>query len=126
MNKYVPIFQEFTRKLPYEFEQLLDSGGTLIVTIADADGNVLDVCFDSYMVYRKMDEGDALVALAEMAKTGGTTRTFYRVDDSEFVAWFNQQGFKYSEIQSLSHYVVATANDMVDVVAFEMPVINKR
>jgi hypothetical protein len=123
MNRYIPILQEHSKGAPLELEQLLDHGGTLILTIVDAHERRIRLLFDSYMAYRKLDEGDALLTLADMKRTGGVGKWFDRVEDSEFLAWFNKESCDARANQNLVHYAIAALNDVVDVVALNAPVV---
>ena len=123
MNRYVPILQEHSKDPPLELEQLLDREGTLILTMVDAHERRIRLLFDSYMVYRKMDEGDSLLTLNDMVKTEGTGKWFYRVEDSEFLAWFNRESCDARANQNLVHYSITALNDVVDVIALDAPVV---
>jgi hypothetical protein len=125
MNRYVPILQEHSKDAPLELEQLLDRGGTLILTMVDAHERRISLSFDSYMVYRKMDEGDALLTHVDLVKTGGTGKWFYRVEDSEFLAWFNKESCNVRANQNLVHYCIAALNDIVDVISLDAPVVQE-
>ena len=78
------------------------------------------------MAYRKLDEGDALLTLDNMRKTGGTSRYFYRVEDSDFTAWVNRERCDDESTHSVVHYAVAATNDIVGVLALEPPVVEAR
>ncbi len=123
MSKYVPILQEHLRNARLEFDQLVDRSGTLFVALADANGRHTYLKFDSYMAYRKLDEGDALVTLSAMRKSGSASKCFYRVDDSDFLAWFNTERCGQSPGQPLTHYLIATTNDIIDVLSLDPPTI---
>ena len=123
MNVYVPTFQEYAKNVQLELEQLVDRAGTLALTLGDVNGRHIVLMFDSYMAYRKLDEGDALLTLSAMGKSGGTGKYFYRVDNSDFYAWFNAERCDTGHGQPLVHYVVAAINDIVDVLSLEPPTI---
>jgi hypothetical protein len=123
MNRYVPILQEFSKLAPLELEQLIDHRGTLTLTMVDAHEQRIKFSFDSYMVYRKMDEGDALLTQVDLEKTGGVGKWFYRVEDSEFLAWFNKESCDARANQNLVHYSITALNDVVDVIALDAPVV---
>jgi hypothetical protein len=120
---FIPILQERVHDGHWDLEQLLDRGGTLVLALLDDRGRRTRLAFDSYMAYRKLDEGDALLTLAAMRKTGGTAKYFYRVEESAFVAWFNQERCAEESSQNLVHYVVAAENDIVDVLALDPPIV---
>ncbi len=121
--KFIPILQEYVHDGHWQLEQLVDRGGTLVLTLMDDRGRRAKLSFDSYMAYRKLDEGDALLTLAAMRKTGGTAKYFYRVDESVFVAWFNKERCAEGSTQMLVHCAVAAENDIVDVIALDLPAV---
>jgi hypothetical protein len=120
-NNFIPIFQEYVRAGRWDLEQLIDREGTLVITLLDDAGHRTKLSFDSYMTYRKLDEGDALLTLANMRKSGGTAKYFYLVEDSDFVVWFNKERCNQDTSQVLRHYVVAAINDVVDILALDPP-----
>ncbi len=120
---FIPILQEHVRDGQWDLEQLIDSSGILVLTLLDDRGRRIKLSFDSHMAYRKLDEGDALLTLSHMRKTGGTGKYLYRVEDSAFAAWFNQERCDSGSNPSLVHYSVAAANDIVDVLALEPPAV---
>jgi hypothetical protein len=121
--KFIPILQEHVRDGHWDLEQLVDRNGILVLTLLDDHGRRMRLSFDSHMAYRRLDEGDALLTLADMRKTGGTARYFYRVEDSTFAAWFNEERCDSGSNHALVHYSVAAANDIVDVLALEPPAV---
>jgi hypothetical protein len=121
--KFFPILQEHVRDGHWDLEQLVDRNGILVLRLLDDHGRRIKLLFDSHMAYRKLDEGDALLTLADMRKTGGTARYFYRVEESTFLAWFNQERCDSGLNRALIHYAVAAANDIVDVLALEPPAV---
>lgn len=123
MSNFVPILQEHVRATPFELEELLDRAGTLVLTLSDASDVRIKLKFGAYMAYRKLDEGDALLTLSAMRRSGGTGKVFYRVDDSKFAIWFDAERCNDGRGQPLVHYSVASMNDIVDVLSLEPPII---
>ncbi|MDB5801455.1 MAG: hypothetical protein JWL63_2394 [Rhodocyclales bacterium] len=121
MNSYTPFSQEYLTKTPFELESLVDRGGVLSLTLSNVSEQKLAISFDSYMAYRKRDEGDALLTLMDMKRTGDTGKYFYLVEPSDFVEWFLKEIFVVEYHQPLTHYLVATMNDIVDVIALGPP-----
>lgn len=122
MNEYLPIFEELLSYAPFELEELVDREGVLTLVLSgNQDKQRVEMQFDSYFLYRKLAEGDALLTLSAMKRTGGLAKWFYRVNDSDFVAWFKKERCDGKFVQALTHYVVATLDDIVDIVALEAP-----
>ena len=120
---FIPIIQEQVADGHWNLEQLLDREGTLSLALQNDRGQRLTLSFDSYMAYRKVDEGDALLMLSQMRKTGGTAKYFYRVEESTFVEWFNLERCAEGSVQDLIHFALAAENDIVDVLALELPIV---
>ncbi|NMG68151.1 hypothetical protein GPA19_24790 [Azoarcus indigens] len=123
MSIYIPILQEYVGNVRIDLEELIDRAGCLVLTLARTDGRRIHLKFDSYMAYRKLDEGDALLTLSAMRKTGGLSKCFYRVDDSDFLIWFNAERCGPASGQPLGHYSVAAINDVVDVLSLDPPTV---
>jgi hypothetical protein len=123
MNIYAPILQERFDGSHFEIEQLLDKCGKLSITLVAKSGRKLVLEFDAYVAYRKLDEGDAMLTLSAMQKSGSTTKVLYRVDDSEFLHWFNKERCGPMSANSPVHYTVAGINDIVDVLSLEPPAV---
>jgi hypothetical protein len=120
---FTPILQEQVRNGHWDLEQLLDYRGILGLTLLDNHSRQIKLSFNSYMAYRKLDEGDALLMLAAIQKTGGTAKYFYRVENSDFLAWFNRERCANESSQLLIHYTVAAENDIVDILALYPPTV---
>lgn len=121
MSVYVPILQAHVGR--FELDQLLDRDGVLMLTLEHEDGRRAFVKFDSYLVYRKRDEGDALRTLDEMRRSTETTKCFYKVEGSDFISWFNAENYADKPLRPMGHYVISTLNDIIDVIALHGPVI---
>ncbi|SFN01071.1 hypothetical protein [Dokdonella immobilis] len=122
MNTYVNIFQKFESKEPYVFDLLLDRGGVLVVELMDVDGKRVRCKFDSYLAYRKVGESDSLILINELHKQSMLGKSFFRVNSSDFINWFQSQNHSVRELNSLAHYAIVTLDDVIDVVALSEPV----
>ena len=123
---FVPVFQKHVLDGQWDLQELVDKSGTLALTLNDDRARRITISFDSYMAYRKLNEGDALLTLSSMRKTSGTAKYFYRVEDSAFTVWFNQERFDSEPVHTLVHYCIAATNDIIDILALEPPVIDAR
>jgi hypothetical protein len=120
--KFVPVFQDQVVTAGLDLEQLTDNIKSLCVTLRDKAGGGITLTFESHMAYRARDEGDAMVTLDLMSKSGGTGKYFYEVEESDFIAWFNAERYEASTDAGLKHYCIASTNFIVDVIATEPPV----
>jgi hypothetical protein len=121
VSRFVPIYQQHVGDSEFDLEELVDRDGELALTLADADGKRVRLTFATYLAYRKRDEGDALLTLAHMNESGATGKQFYRVEDSDFLMWFNEERCGASAGQTLVHFAIASMNDIVDVIATDEP-----
>lgn len=126
MNKYAPTFVDLAEKGPFELNQLLDRDGQLSISLSDENDVEHTLIFDDFMLYRKIDEGDALRTLASISDSGLRANWFYIVKDSEFVAWYNYERCRPDSLQELFHFVIATSNDIIDVISLSHPVFSAR
>ncbi|EPI8975351.1 hypothetical protein ACTC6A_003693 [Escherichia albertii] len=80
----------------------------------------INISFDWIHSFRVTDEGDLLGMLG----TYGINQTgIYRVANSTYLAWFTKQSIGIHENKMIEHYVIATSNDVVDVLSVVSPKI---
>ncbi|EDT4881533.1 hypothetical protein B6B03_004688, partial [Salmonella enterica subsp. enterica serovar Berta] len=72
--------------------------------------------------FRVTDEGDLLKMLGE--QKGKMRVGIYKVEDSSYLEWFNDQSFNIHEKEKIIHYLIVTVNDIIDVLSSESPVIS--
>ena len=123
-SRYVPIHQEQVKDRVPCLEQLCEKDGALVVILVDGAGRHIKLKFASLVAYRRVYEGDALLILAAMKRSGGTGKWLYQVDDSDFVAWHRLQRGGPMRIQEVLHFTIATQDEIIDVLSTEAPVIN--
>jgi hypothetical protein len=121
MNKYMPLSDDPRLDRVFDLVSMLDFGGTLVVEFQCFKGEKLKLCFDSYLVYRKMDEGDALIALENVADSNCPGRSIYLVQQSDFRNWFRDQSKGVQSSDRIAHYALHALNDVVDVLSIDPP-----
>ena len=121
MNRYVPVLQGHASDKRLELDSLVDSNGILTLRLSSADGSQVRVVFDSYLAYRKLDEGDALEMISWVSHSSILGKSFYEVHDSEFLAWYEEQSAGVRKSSNVRHFAVFTANDVIDVLALDQP-----
>ena len=100
---------------------ICDSEGVLSIHLVDGSEREVTVRFGDYLVYRKLDEGDALRTLTVSA---GTPRsTIKTVTGSDFLAWFHAESYGIREDEGLMHFSVWTIDNIIDVIALSPPEI---
>ncbi|MED9314071.1 hypothetical protein [Escherichia coli] len=76
--------------------------------------------FDWIHSFRVTDEGDLL----GMSGIHGINQTgIYRVVNSPYFAWFTMQSCEIHKNNVIEHYVIATSNDVIDVLSTVSPQI---
>jgi hypothetical protein len=121
MTRYSVVRQDEIPSASLALEQLSDKAGVLEIVLTSRSGDRWLLRFDAYLAYRKMDEGDALVALSEIAGAGLQGFWLYEVHDSEFHHWFLAQSFGIRESSAISHFAIHVTDDVVDVLALDQP-----
>ncbi|MCV3252020.1 hypothetical protein OGZ16_17555 [Escherichia albertii] len=80
----------------------------------------INISFDWIHSFRVTDEGDLLGMLGAY----GINQTgIYRVANSTYLAWFTKQSIGIHENKMIEYYVIATSNDVVDVLSVVSPKI---
>ena len=117
MATYKPISELRAR----DFDETLheDDGVLSIILTDDQDGGIT-CTFDAPLAYRKLDEGAALLILAEINMSGGLGSLLYVVEGSEFSDWFRKQS-QGTRRENYQHYCLATINSVIDVLANDPP-----
>ena len=123
MTRYTPASPDSVMLEIGEFEELVDRNGILNICLIDPKNGKVSFAFDSYLVYRKLDEGDSLIFLAQFAKDRVSRQSLYLASESEFVSWFVEQSYNIRDTSSLFHYVIVSNNDIIDVISLGEPKI---
>ena len=117
----MPVLQEHAPEQLFDLGRLLDESGVLEIALLRDDGGKFELLFPSYLAYRKLDEGDALRVLKDAADSTKLGRSFYRVEESDFLDWFIAQRGGIRANDPLIHFVVMTMNDIIDVICRDAP-----
>ena len=123
MSHYLAQWQNLAADHRFELDRLIATAGELRLELTDEAGQALVVRFASPLGYRRLDEGDALTMLEQLAASGGTGKTFYEVENSDYLAWFHEQNRGLWKDRGLRHFTIATINDVIDVLALEPPTL---
>ncbi len=78
----------------------------------EAQSSILRLSFDSVFAYRNIDEGYLLRTLNKMDNPGEST--FYIVENSTWIEWFNEESYGTLENSKITHYAIYTPNDCID------------
>jgi hypothetical protein len=80
-----------------------------------------------YLFYSKSDESYALDTVNALAGSrGAAVHWLYAVNYSAFFEGFKERNPHLNPQWDLKHYLVATSNDIIDVIAIEPPIVSTR
>ncbi len=122
MTRYKPILLDQTPNELFDLNELSDKGGVLSLALCNGTA-AIDVRFHSYYAYRKIDEGDALALLSDLASSGQIGKTFYCGTESEFVHWFREQGLGKNDDLEVHHIVIILLDDVIEILTPTLPFI---
>jgi hypothetical protein len=125
MSRYVPAFQQYAPAPPklYDLEEMCERSGVLEVRLVRQEKDRLHITFSDHLGFRKAGESDALVTLDAIAATSQAGRSFYLVEDSDYVRWFVGQSHGIQRAESLRHITIVTIDDVIDVISLSLPSI---
>jgi hypothetical protein len=123
MNNYIEVFPEISPPRVYELAQLNHQWGDLTLHLEGKEKRVISLFFHGHLAYRRLYEGDASLALNDLYRTATPGRSFYKVEDSDFVKWFLAQSHGIHEDKLIQHFVICTVDDIIDVLSETSPEI---
>lgn len=111
MSRYIPVFQQFAPTAPkiFDLEEMCERSGILTLHLIREQKYRLHVSYLDHLTFRKADEGDALETLDAIDATSQLGRSFYVVEDSEYVQWFVDQGHGIRHTEKLIHTTILTS-----------------
>lgn len=103
----------------FDLDELHDAIDRLVIKVSNEHGDQATLTFDQHLAYRCRDEGDGSRTLAQINASGGLGHNIYKVDESEFLNWFeSERGYQDPVLQ---HYCICTTNWIIDVIALAPP-----
>lgn len=109
-------------------DQLVDLrylSGTLELVLASGhtvEMNKSRVVFDWVHSFRITDEGDLLKMQDDL--NGQMITGIYTVEESQYLAWFNEQSANTHDGDNITHYLIVTGDDVIDVLSSVSPTIS--
>lgn len=91
-----------------------------LTLICPAIKSEVKISFDWIHSFRVTDEGDLL---GMSGKQGINQTGIYRVANSTYLTWFTMQSCEIHKNKMIEHYVIATSNDVIDVLSTVSPQI---
>ena len=123
MSRYIHILKEHMPENNHDIDYLVDNKAVLTIGMVDNHERKARVIFNHYLAYRKIDESAALTTLDEISKDLAPGKTFYHVEDSEFLEWFHRQNYGIWKDRKPQHYLLAMDECLIDVIFLGEPKI---
>lgn len=92
-------------------------GFRLLLRGESLSSRMLRIAYDNPLLYRNTDEGDRLRMLSNSSILGEWPLFKVSSSDSELVKWLHEESRKIRSPDRMHHYVIATPNDIVEVVS---------
>ena len=123
MSRYVPTFQQYAPPPPkiYDLEELCERSGVLEIRLVRQELDRLHIIFSDHLAFRKAGESDAFVTIDAIVATSEVGRSFYFVEDSDYIRWLVDQGHGIQSAESLRHIAITTVDDVIDVISLGLP-----
>lgn len=126
MNKLVPVEHPLFANAPCEVVMLVDKNGILTLQLEDEIGHQVEILFDDYIYYSKMDEGDALRSLELIQAESCVGHTLVLARNSDLMTWVAHESLGVRSVDQLQHYMILALNDVINVIAMSPPQISER
>jgi hypothetical protein len=105
-----------------QLEDMKYSSGVLELVLASEGTDRLKVVFDWVHSFRLTDEGDLLKMQEE--QNGEMLTGIYTVNKSIYLKWFTEQSVGIHDGESITHYLIITSDDVIDVLSSVSPLIS--
>lgn len=127
MEKWYSIDIGKVKNKRYQLERILYDEEGLTISLFDNDipSKSIMVRFE-YIVqaYRVMEERYRLTLFGRLKEmTPYVDKTFFRVENSEYLKWCSKESGTISENEEVIHYAFITDDFVIDVIADEEPII---
>ena len=120
MTKYSPV--DIGAVIPNKsryLDKIEDNGDLLDIFISMDDGTRIRVKCDSYLLYMRRDEGDALRTVSSIAKDASFEALVFLADRSSLLSWLMDECEGIRKPDKLKHFIVACADDVVDIISVD-------
>lgn len=121
VSRYSLLDAEAFGSATWQEVHILDADGVLEIALENEAGQGLKLVFPAYLAFRKMDEGDAVHTLEDIAETSEPGTRLYAVAESEYLRWFHFESDAIHKGQKLNHYCLATLDSIIDIISFDPP-----
>jgi hypothetical protein len=126
-KKWIPS-KELSLKM--YIEKVIDDKKGLQLFCQSKDEKItIKICFENFVLsYRNTDEGRRLKMLKFLTEKYGkefyAEWSFFKVINSTYIEWFNQETYNMYSDYNIEHYVFLTCDDVVEVLSTYEPQIS--
>ena len=107
----------------FMLDELIYSPSVLELFLTNDNDGRIKISFDWFHSFRVIDEGDVIKMLNKF--NGEMILGIYTLVDSEYLEWFHEQSVGLNLDGNITHYMVVTVNDVIEILSSEKPVISK-
>ncbi|WP_241576496.1 hypothetical protein [Rosenbergiella collisarenosi] len=107
----------------FMLDKLIYSPSVLELFLTNDNDSGIKISFDWFHTFRVVDEGDVIKMLNKF--NGEMILGIYTLVDSEYLEWFHEQSVGIHLDGNITHYMVVTVNDVIEILSSEKPVISK-
>lgn len=105
-----------------QIEDIRYASGTLELVLTSEGTDKFKVMFDWIHSFRLTDEGDLLKMQEE--QNGEMLTGVYIVEKSIYLEWFTNQSAGIHDSEFITHYLIVTSDEVVDVLSSVSPLIS--
>ncbi|WP_346353373.1 hypothetical protein [Azotosporobacter soli] len=107
-----------------------DKDGLTLFFVNEMWQKKLKISFEEgVLAFRVTDEGKRLKLIDFLDETYGkafyTEWMLFKVTQSDYIEWFNEQTFSIYETFNIVHYAFLTGNEIIEVLATAEPIVEK-
>lgn len=106
----------------FMLDKLIYLPSVLELFLINDNDRLIKISFDWFHSFRVVDEGDVIKMLNSF--NGEMILGIYTLLDSEYLEWFHQQSLGIHLKENITHYMVVTMNDVIEILSSEKPVIS--
>ncbi len=122
MKKFIPYDSKLD--LPHKIELYLnevrDNKDGLVFLFADPTSRFLvEVKFDSHLMYRVSDESYRLKRTGELSEFSFVMEA----EESSFIDWFHEESLNIYIKDRIYHFLILSSDDVIDVLSYQKPSI---
>jgi len=111
------------------YAQVIDIDGLEINLVFNATEDLLNIKFvNTVLAYQNIDEGRRLKMLEYLSNNYDSQFyaewTLFEIENSSYLNWFHNESFGIHKDEGISHYMLLTENDVIDILsAYEPDVV---